>query len=441
MRPKHRIEYTVRPDARRAGHRRGRHRSRRLWQRLGKGDAIQVAYRSADPSDHQVEGTASDWVVALVLALVGGFFAPVGFWVARNGLRGEGADQPVRAVRWINDNPPFALGSIGLAFFLIFAVAGVWWATLASEESAEFASRAQAVEGMVIEKSVVRKSAATSSTGGARSGHSTHYPPPTAISRTAWKSSASAPLTAANGSASRSGGRSPRPTSAARRGSIASAARAASGYRSGPPSSSPSAGSACLAAATAFRRGWLRRGDPLPRQPKARPPQPAPAQPAAPTPPAKPGGNWIVVLVGAVFFAAGSSLAVSGLLDLLEERRFEAAGQLVEARIVDKGIQQADARGAPQRRDHGHLPLHHEGRRQRRGSRGAEARRVGKGEARRRPAGAVPARAARSEPPAGREPLGGRDCRAADRAGVRAARRPGAARRMAELAGGPGPKG
>ena len=342
VRPKHRVEYRFVP-ARGEPVTAEEDIDPALWQRLGKGDAIEVAYRPADPSDHRVEGAASDWVIALVLAVVGGFFAPVGFWLARNGLRGKEPDQPVRAVRWINHNPPLALGSIGLAFFLIFAVAGAWWAMLASDESAEFASRAQAVEGMVIEKSVVRKSSGTSSTGGARSGHSTHY------HATYRYFADGVEVLGTSGFDSGDWDR------LKERGPIAVSYVGGSPWKHrvgdeggggiwiGPAIFLGIGGLGMLGSGYAFRRGWLRRGAPQPRQPKARPTQPAPAADAAPTPPAKSaGGNWIVVLVGAVFFAAGSSLAVSGLLDLFEQRRFEADGQLAEARIVDKGIQQAE---------------------------------------------------------------------------------------------------
>ncbi|HEX6690142.1 MAG TPA: DUF3592 domain-containing protein, partial [Burkholderiales bacterium] len=343
VKPKHRIEYRFVPT-------RGEPVTAQedidpaLWQRLGKGDAIEVAYLPADPSDHRIEGRTTDWAVALIFGLVGGFFAPVGFWVARNGLRGKEPDQPARTVRWINDNPPFALGSIGVVFFLIFAVAGVGWASLASDEAGEFARRAQAVEGMVIEKTIVRKSSSTSSSGGARSSsQSTHYHAAyryvadgvevlgiSALDSDDWER-------------------------LKERGPIAITYVGGAPWKHrvgdesgvwlwiGPAIFLGIGGLGMLGSGYALRRGWLRRDVAPPRQPKARPPQPAPAVDAPPASPAKPaGGNWIVWLVGAVFFAAGSSLAVSGLLDLLEERRFEADGQLVEARIVDKGIQQAE---------------------------------------------------------------------------------------------------
>jgi hypothetical protein len=344
VRPKHRIEYRFVPA-------RGEPVSAEadiepaLWQRLGKGDPVEVHYLPADPAEHGIEGMQRDWVITLVFALIGGFFAPVGFWLARNGLTAKDAPaRPQRGfVRWLNTNPPLALGVIGLLFFLPFLAGGVGWSFMASTESGEFASRAQATEGTVISKQVVRKSRSTGSTGRS-GGHSTHY-------HAIYRYLADGVQVVGTSSLDSDDWESLK-----ERGPIAVTYVAGkpwvhyvggeeSGRWIGPLIFLAIGGFGMAGCGYSAWRGWRRRGAPPPRRPEARPLQPAPAA-AATTPPASPakptGGNWIVWLVGAVFFAAGSSLAVSGLLDLFEERRFEADGQLVEARIVGKDIQQAD---------------------------------------------------------------------------------------------------
>jgi hypothetical protein len=343
VRPKHRVEYRFVPA-------RGDPVSATadidpaLWQRLGRGDALEVAYLPSSPAEHAVQGVQRDWVVAGVLAIVGLFFAPVGFWLARDALaRREAPQGPRRAPRWIAANPPLALGSIGVLFFLPFLAGGIWWFLLASAEAEQFQTRARPVDGVVVTKEIVRKRSAGSSGSGGGSSSSTHY-------------EATYRYRADSGEeiAGRSELGSDDWERLKERGPINITYVAGEPWRHrvaeeggswlGPAIFLGIGGFGMLGSGYAALRGWRRRGAPLAAQPKATPqprlrPEPAAEGPAAQ--PVKRGGNWIVGVAGGVFFVAGSSLAVSGVLDLLEERRFGADGKFVQARIVDKGIQEA----------------------------------------------------------------------------------------------------
>lgn len=337
VRPKYRVEYRFVP-ARGEPVAAEQDLEAALWRQLAKGDALEVTYLSADPSEHRVAGAAADWTVALIFGVLGGFFVPLGFWLARNGLRGRELQQPVRAQRWINDNPPLALGAIGLVFFLPFAAAGAWWAMFASDESAEFATRSQSVAGIVVEKAVVRRSSGSSSGGSRSSSTSTHYEVTYRYQAQNIEVRGKTELDSSEWDRLKERG----PIAVTYIGTAPWKHRVGGegGAWIGPAIFLGVGVLGMLGSGYAARRGWLRRGASPAPGPKPRP-QPAKETPVAPGVPARRGGNGVLAAVGGVFFCAGSALAVSGLLDLIEERRFDADGLLVEARIVDKSIEEA----------------------------------------------------------------------------------------------------
>jgi len=341
VRPKHRIEYRFVP-ARGEPVEAAADLEPQLWQRLGRGDAVEVSYLASDPADHRIEGTQRDWVITLVFALIGGFFAPVGFWLARNGLTAPDVPRkPQRGLaRWINANPPLALGAIGMLFFLPFLAGGVAWLAQASGEADQFASRAQAVEGLVISKAVVRKSSGTSSSGGSR-GSSTHYHATYRYRADGVEVVGTSSFDSDDWDRLKEQG----PiavTYVAGTPWVHELGGAASGRWIGPAIFLGIGGIGMLGSGYAALRGWRRRDAPVAPQPKARP-KPRPAAPIQPPAARRPDrvARWIAAAAGAAFFFGGSSFAVSGLLDLLEERRFDADGRIAEARIVDKGIKEA----------------------------------------------------------------------------------------------------
>ena len=61
--------------------------TREAWDRLVEQGPIRVTYVPEEPSRHRVDGQTSDWMVSLIFAAIGGFFAVAGAFVLLNARR------------------------------------------------------------------------------------------------------------------------------------------------------------------------------------------------------------------------------------------------------------------------------------------------------------------------------------------------------------------
>jgi uncharacterized protein DUF3592 len=315
-----------------------------LWQRLEPGAALEVRYLGADPSARRVEGELRDPTVWMVFALIGALFAPVGAWLMRNGLPreragGERGAIPAPLAAWFTRSPALALGTMGVLFFACFFLGGVFWLGTVRSTQELLEVRGQQVEGLVLSKAIVTKRSGSS--GGSRSGESTHHQVVYRFTADGADIVGTSELGADEWQALKE------------RGPIAVV------YAGGTPwihrIEGDSAGwIAPLAfvlvgglgmlgsAAAAF---WFARRAPRPARARREAPLPAAAAPPLPTRKGVGRGWMIGAGVGALFFIGGCGALFTGVSDFLLERRYAAEGRLADAELVDKGIAQAERGG------------------------------------------------------------------------------------------------
>ena len=320
-----------------------------LWQRLGRGDAVEVVYLPSNPSVHRVEGQHAERGVAIALALAGLLFAALGLWSMRRAfLRPQPPGQPSRPgfgdrlAAWIARSPAFTLGIAGILFFLPFATAGVAWFGTQRGEEALFAARSQSVAGMVLNKAVVHKRRSIA----ARPSHiTTHYQ----VSYR-FQSDAGEELIGTSEIDADAWER------LKERGPIAVRYVAGSpwlhrlsgegGDWGGPLVFLAIGGLGMLAGAGAAVWGWPRWSGRKTSRPKRAAQAAAAAltqaQPEAA--PARQPSLWALV-VGGIFFVVGCAAFIEGLGDLLQERRYASEGRLADARITEKRLQEARRSG------------------------------------------------------------------------------------------------
>jgi hypothetical protein len=306
-----------------------------FWRRVSPGDPVEVSYLPSDRSVHRVETQQRELVLPVVFGLIGVLFAPLGFALVR-----RHAPFLDRCTAWISRSPAHALGTIGVAFFLCFFAAGVYWLDALRGEEALFGVRGRQAEGMVLTKAMVKKR--SSSTSGSRSTETTYYHVTyrfradsgedvvgtSTLGFDEWqalKERAPVPVTYVAGSPwlHRIQGWEPSWWPAIlflALGGIGSAACGALAW-------------------------WGRGRSSAPQKPKRPPPSHA-AKPEASAGSAKSSRSWWWGLgFGAIFFFAGCGATVDGILALLEERRYAAQGKDAQARIVDKGVDEAQRGG------------------------------------------------------------------------------------------------
>lgn len=321
-----------------------------LWQRLGAGDPVELVYLPSDPSVHRVEGQQSGRVTSIIFGFIFLLFAPLGAWLMRNGLPRAPAPQGVppglaaRLTGWFAKSPALALGVAGLLFFLPFAGAGVFWFAWVQGEASQFEARGQSVEGLLLSKEIVRRSGGSSSGPGRSRSETIHYQityryradgdelhGTSEIDADIWER-----LKEREPIAVRYVGGSPW---------IHTVEGTASQWV-GPIIFLGLGGIGMLVSGVAAWWGWR-----YPPKRQKTPPRAAEAGailPAAPPRTAsriqgQPSG-WGVA-VGALFFFAGSAAFVEGVQTLTTERRYAADSRLVDARITEKKIQEAQRSG------------------------------------------------------------------------------------------------
>jgi len=312
-----------------------------LWRRLSPGDALEVAYLPGDPSVHRTENQVRDYVLPIVFGIVGLVFAPLGICL----ILGR-APVPDGLAAWVARSPAYALGMIGVLFFLPFAGGGLYWLDALRSEQALFEARGRQAQGTVLSKAIVKKSSGSSS-GTARSrSQSTHYQVSyrfhadsgeevvgtSELDADDWerlKERAPIAVTYVGGSPW---------------------LHRVEGWDAGwfGPVLFLGLGGAGMAACGAL--AWWGRGRPArrskPRKSAAMAAAPPKAVEAPENTAKKPGsGWWLGFGIGAVFFFAGCGAAIDGIGELLKERRYAAQGRNAQARIVSKSINEAQRGG------------------------------------------------------------------------------------------------
>jgi Protein of unknown function (DUF3592) len=339
VQPKHRVDYRFTP-ARGEVVSASSDVTPELWVRLEPRAPIEVVYRADDPATHRVEGEARDPTVWIIFAIIGAFFAPVGGWLFRNGLPGGSArGGEIALPGWFARAPAFALGVIGMLFFLPFAAGGFFW--LDSVRSAEelLELRGQQVEGIVLSKAIVTKSSGSSR--GSRS-KSTHYHVTYRFNADGADVVGVASLDADEWEGLKErgpvavlyAGGSPwlHRIEGASAGWIAPVIFLGIGL----------IGMAGSGAAAVW--GWRRRGQARPQRHEVREPPPVPKSPAKPA--EKSQFGWLFGAgFGLLFFLGGGALLVEGIGDFLTERRYSAESRLADAQVTDKSMQQAERSG------------------------------------------------------------------------------------------------
>ena len=342
VRARHRVEYRFQPAAGEAVSA-AAHVTPELWARLEPGAPIEVEYLQSDPSTQRVEGEERDATVWIVFGLVGALFAPLGAWLARNGLpRAQAAELrviPQSVVAWFAASPALAFGMLGALFFLCFFVAGVFWLTSVRSAQELFELRGQAVEGLVLSKAIVRKR--SSSGRGAGSSESTHYQVVYRFQVQGADVVGTSYVDAGDWEALKE------------RGPIAVA------YVGGSPWLHRLEGDGAgwivpmlfvavggFGALGSAGAGWW-FSHRVPRRRKAVP-RPEPRVEVDPEgKPKAPGGRgWLIgTAVGALFFAGGCGALATGIGDFLTERRYGVEGRLADAQVVEKSMAGAERGG------------------------------------------------------------------------------------------------
>lgn len=318
-----------------------------LWRRLSPGDAVELVYLASDPTLHRVESQQRDLMLPVVFGLVALIFAPLGAWLMRNGLRpGEvvRVGLAARFVAWVARSPAFALGIIGVLFFLPFAGGGVYWLAAVRSEQALFEARAQSVEGTVLSKAIVKKSSGGSSSGPGRRHHqSTHY-------QVTYRFMADSGDEIVGTSELDTGDwerlKERAPIRVVYVGGSPWLHRVEGGGASwtGPIIFLVLGGLGMLASAGLAAWG-RRRGKSARSMPKRTPPRRAQAPAPQASVPGKTHASWLVVAIGAIFFFAGCGAFIGGVGDFMAERRFSSEGLVAEALVVDKKIEEAQRSG------------------------------------------------------------------------------------------------
>jgi len=305
-----------------------------LWRRVHPGDPIEVVYLPSDPSVHRLENQEREIVLPLVFGLIGVSFAPLGLCL----VLGR-SPFPAGFAGWVGRSPAYALGVIGVLFFLPFAGGGIFWFEAVQSEQALFDARGQPAEGTVLSKAIVKKSSGSSSGPGRSRSQSTHY-------QVTYRFQGDAGEEVAGTSEldvddwERLKEREP----------------VAVTYVAGRPwlhrvqGWEPSwiapivflvVGGAGVLACGGL--AWWARGRPARRiKPEKPAPLPTAPQPIQKVESGKPNRSWWWGAgIGAVFFFAGCGATIDGIGELLKERRYAAEGKSAEARIVSKRIDEA----------------------------------------------------------------------------------------------------
>lgn len=317
VRPRHRIDYRYTP-AQGETVSASSDVTPELFARLEPGAPLEVVYLPSDPSTHRVEGEARDLVVLIVLTLMGGFFASVGAWLARNGWR------PAPRARV----PAGAMGVAGVLFFGAFFAGGWFWLDTIRSTEELLELRGQAVEGTVLSKAIVRKRSGGGQTG--RSSESTHYHVVYRFVADGTDVVGTSSLDAADWDRLEE------------RGPIALVYAGGSPWvhRVGGDSAGwivpilflTVGGLGALASAAAIR--FWRPGS-----------RPAPAPKEKVVKPRGKHGWWLGAGIGAVFSFAGCGALIEGVADMLKERRYASDGALTDARILEKDMARAERGG------------------------------------------------------------------------------------------------
>ena len=320
-----------------------------LWNRIGRGDSLEVVYLPSDPSAHRVETEANNRAVAIVFALVGVTFALLGAWLLRQAFAGSrstpGTPPPSPAADRLSAaftrSPAFVFGVAGLLFFLPFAVAGVAWFTSVRAEEALFSARALSIDGLVLDKAVVRT---RTSVGNRPSGTSPHY-----HGRYRYASDTGQEIVGTSSVGSDTWER------LKERGPIAVRFVAGQPWLhrlqgegadwTGPIAFLSLGGFGMRAGALAAIWGWPKWKRNTPRHSRASPARSAaPAAVQAPPARVQQPTRW-ALFFGGVFFLAGTFASIDAALDLLRERRYAAEGRVAQAHIVDKRVEEAQRSG------------------------------------------------------------------------------------------------
>ena len=309
-----------------------------LWRRLSPGDALEVRYLRGDPAVHRVESQQRDIVLPIVFGLIGVVFAPLGLCL----MLGR-APVPPGFAEWVGRSPAYALGIIGVLFFLPFAGGGVFWFEAVQSEQALFEARGQQTEGTVLSKAIVKKSSGSSSGPGRSRSQSTHYQVTYRFQGDSGEEIAGTSELDAD-DWERLKERAP----------VAVTYVAGSPWLHRVQGWEPSwvapilflviGGAGVLACGGV---AWWGRSRPAARRKAPRPTPVAPAlSPAVQKGTPKPArGWWWGAGIGAVFFFAGCGATIDGIGELLKERRYAAEGKSAEARIVSKRIDEAQRGG------------------------------------------------------------------------------------------------
>jgi hypothetical protein len=309
-----------------------------LWRRLSPGDALEVRYLDDDPAAHRVESQQRDIVLPVVFGLIGAVFAPLGLCL----VLGRSPFPPGFA-DWVGRSPAYALGIIGVLFFMPFAGGGIFWLDAVRSEQALFDARGQQAEGTVLSKAIVKKSSGSSSGPGRSRSQSTHYQVTYRFQGDAGEEVAgTSELDVDDWERLKE------------RGPVAVTYVAGRPWLHRVQGWEPAwiapilflvVGGAGVLACGGL--AWWARGRPARRiKPRKPVPMPTAPQPIQEIESRKPNRSWWWGAgIGAVFFFAGCGASVDGIGELLKERRYAAEGKSVEARIVAKRIDEAQRGG------------------------------------------------------------------------------------------------
>jgi hypothetical protein len=309
-----------------------------LWRRVHPGDSIEVLYLASDPSIQRVEGEEREIVLPLVFGLIGVLFAPLGLCL----VLGR-SPFPAGFAEWVGRSPAYALGIIGVLFFLPFAGGGVFWFDALRSEQALFDARAQQAEGTVLSKAIVKKSTGSSSGPGRSRSQSTHYHVTYRFQGDAGEEIAGTSELAVD-DWERLKERAP----------VAVTYVAGSpwlhriqGWEPGWFGPILFLGIGGIGVLACGGLAWWARARPARRikPQKAVPARAAPA-PAQEIESRKANRSWWWGFgIGAVFFFAGCGATIDGIGELLKERRYAADGKNAQARIVSKRVDEAQRGG------------------------------------------------------------------------------------------------
>ena len=309
-----------------------------LWRRLGPADPLEVRYLSEDPAVHRVESQQRDIVLPIVFGLIGVVFAPLGLCL----VLGR-SPFPAGLADWVGRSPAYALGIIGVLFFLPFAGGGAFWFEAVQSEQALFDARGQQAEGTVLSKAIVKKS---SGTGRSRS-QSTHYQ----VSYRFQGDSGEEIVGTSELDVDKWERLKERAPVAVTYVAGSPWLHRVQGWEPGwiAPILFLVVGGAGVLACGGL--AWWARARPA-RRPRKTAPMPAAPQPVQKIEARKPNrGWWWGAGIGAAFFFAGGAATIDGIGELLKERRYAAEGKSAEARIVSKQIDEAQ-RGGRSRTDY-----------------------------------------------------------------------------------------